>query len=194
MTNPSPHTIDNPVLHDGAAAAINNRLSNLDWLETTYGAVSKMTKEKDGRKYNYPGIYAGGSDGGEYIDLLPDTHLFENSGGYSYLEFNDSQDFKNWNNGGMLEMDFALVVWFDFRKVYDTATWKGKAVSNVVQLVLDELAKGTGQAVLEHSLKFRYSAERIYRGYTHNEIKKQFLMKPYGGFRIDTKLIYQPSC
>ena len=195
MTNPSPYSIGTPDLHDAAASAVNTRLTagGLTWLSTAYGAVQKMTKEIEGRVYDYPGIYTGGSGAGDYLNLLPDEHLISSGGGYSYFEFPDVQRLTDWKDGGVLETDFSLVFWFDFRRVYPN-DWQDKTVSNVIRQVLDELAKGTGQTAIDTDIEFSYSSERIYQGYSHKEIDRQFLMKPYGGFRIDGELFYHRPC
>jgi hypothetical protein len=194
-TNPTAYPLAGAELLDAAIAALNARLGDgtLTWLNAAFGQVQKLKGERDGRTFDYPGIYAGGTGSGDYLDLLPDLHL-ASLGGYSFWHVNEPVTVEHWkHNLGRLEAQAALIVWFDFRKVYP-ADWKGRSVWNVIQDVLDVLSTGTGMANFGDELEFFYSGETIYRGYTHNEIERQFLMKPYGGFRIEGTIFFNKTC
>lgn len=195
MTNPSPYPISPVKIIDAALAQLNTRLTDgsLAWLETAYGQAEKRVKEKEGKNYNYPSVYVGAHGKGDYLDLMPDEHLL-GVGAYSFWDVKEPVKIDVWNqDSGQLRFDAGLVVWFDFRKVYPS-DWQGRTVWNVVQDVLDVLKYKTGFASIGNELEFYYSGESIYQRYTHNEIKRQFLMKPYGGFRIDMTIFYQGTC
>lgn len=191
MTNPTPYAAVSPALIDRHIATLNVKLDTLSWLTTPYGRVQRVQQERSGAQYVFPGVYVGSTGRGNYLNLLPDANL----GCYSYWEIQDPERLINWDDSAMtrMEADFGLVVWFDFRKLYPS-DWQGRLVSNVVTQVVEVLETGgvsTGSIQIN---SFSYSAENIYRGYTHREIDRQFLFKPYGGFRIDGTLIYVEPC
>lgn len=188
MTNPAQYTLISEQIVDLAFSLMNTRLSGLSWL-TKYGPAQKLTKEVDGRTYNYPGIYVGGAGKGDYLDMLPDAHL-ATFGGYSFWDLDEPIRKTEY---GTHEIKAALVVWFDFRKIYP-ADWQGRSVWNVVHTVTNALSTGTGAASMGDEMAFYYSGESIYPRYSHREINRQFLMKPYGGFRIEGTIFLNNLC
>jgi hypothetical protein len=191
MTSPTPYTLVSPALVDIAIGQVNAKLTaNLSWLTSAYGRVQALVKDKGGQQYTYPGIYTGGSGKGEYLDLLPDTHL----GNYTFFEVREPEKISGWKPGELqrIEAPFGLVCWFDFRSVY-SADWQGRTVGNAISDLLAAISGGMNNTALDIN-EIYYTAERIYRGYSHKEIDRQFLMKPFGGFRLDGTLIYTATC
>lgn len=203
MTNPTPQVLINPVLEDAAFLLIRNKLeSGLSWLNKAYGKAQKIVNRSgnipesyfpSGREVYFPGIHVGGN---EYLDMFPDEHL----GNYSFFDMRlDEYRVDNWATKSpkkmMYKFNAGLIVWFDFRTVYPSpADWQKYSVSNVVKLVIDELAAMTLPGVHLEVDRYFETVENIYRGYTHTEIKNQFAMKPYGLFRIDLDINYRILC
>lgn len=195
MTNPAPYPITNPTLVDAALADLNGRLTMagvLPWLTTAYGQAKRLVKEKDGQEYRYPGIYVGSAEKGDYLDLLPDEHL-ATDGGFSFWDVSEPVRTTEWRiDPKGVTFSAGLVVWFDFQKVYP-ADWQNRTVWHVVQDVMNALNAG-GATQIGDDVTFAYSGETIYPRYSHNEIKRQFLMKPYGGFRINCSIFFNEPC
>lgn len=189
MSNPVPATVTSPEMLDAALAQVQTVLENqLSWLTTAYGKIEKReVKDPEGRKVVFPSVYAGGT---EYINLLPDEHL----GNYSYIEVLDSQAVV-WRPRSYSEFtaDVAIIFWFDFRTVYP-ADYQERSVDHVKYEVLSALAGSTFPSIRLTITSISERAENIYRGFSASEIETQFLMRPYGGFRLDAKLIYKVLC
>ena len=43
------------------------------------------------------------------------------------------------------------------------------------------------------ALEFLEGADSIYKGFNHEEVKEQFLMRPYGGFKIIADLVIKQN-
>jgi len=190
LTNPVPYPLAEATLVDKAIAALNERLAGLPWLTKAYGQAQRLVGEG---QLNYPAVFTAGQGSGDYLSLLPDRHL-ASLGGYSFWDTKEPVTVSNWRNDlASLQFKAGLVVWFDFRKVYP-ADWKGRTIWNVIQDVLNELKSGGGMATFGEDLEFHYSGETIFPRYSHKEIDRQFLMKPYGGFRIDGTVHFTDNC
>jgi hypothetical protein len=186
--NPTPITITSPVLADVALAQLQVILeANLSWLTTAYGKIEKRVfQDPESRPVVFPAIFCGEK---EYLNLLPDEHL----GNYSYVEVLDSQEVV-WRPRQTpdFKADIALVFWFDFRTVYPS-DHNTRTVEHVKADVLDALnVSMPGLRITVNSISER--AENIYRGFSASEIQHQFLMRPYGGFRVDANIFYKSAC
>jgi len=183
ITNPSVPVLTEAVLIDRALNSISGLLeSNLNWLDTAYGRCEKMVEysEKATKKRVFPGVYVGGNSN-DYLDLLPDSLL----GCYSFFHVKDGEEYLGeGRRQGNVKFEFGLVVWFDYRKVYPS-DWKLRSVENVKKQVVDVFRKSGGCGVQIQIGKAWVEADNIYKGFTHEEIDRQFLIRPYGGFRID---------
>lgn len=192
MTNPPQYELAEPTLIDAAVASLNDRLRGLSWLTYRYGAAQRLTKEKNG-VYNYPGIYIGGTADG-YLDLLPDEKL----GVYSFWDINDPVNVRSIHQvDGMITFRAALVVWGNLRNIYPS-DWQGRTSYNLATDILDRLllgSSGSADAVIGDDVQiFANEGATIYPRYTHKEINRQFLMKPYGGCRIEMDITYNKPC
>lgn len=181
-TTPTLPTLTSPELIDRAVGEINTSLtSSLSWLNSAFGKVQVLKEEKDGRTIVFPAVYAGGSD---YLKLFPDSHI----GNFSFFEIKDPTNivFARGVNYS-LEVDFGLVVWFDFRTVYPSpADWQTYTSENVKAQVLAVLLGGGFANVRVRKAFQLFDLERnIYRGFTDLEIDRQYLTRPFGGFRIE---------
>jgi hypothetical protein len=186
--NPTPITISSPQLLDAACKQIGDVLkANLSWLTSAYGLSEKRERLKDNVRTLYPAIYCGG---GEHLKMLPDEHL----GNFCYFDVQDGYQVesiprKYWR----LEATVGLVFWFDLRKVYPT-TFDANTDENVKAAVLTALQKTMAPTFRFTVTRVYDRSENIYRGYTLSEIDNQFLMRPYGGFRLEGTLVYENAC
>jgi hypothetical protein len=85
----------------------------------------------------------------------------------------------------------GLIFWFDFRKVFlDPDDWRLFTVENVMDQVFNVLKDGSFVNSEMHFLRSWVEGVNIYNGFSDKEVENQFLMRPYGGFRIDMEFLY----
>ena len=160
----------------------------LPWLTNTYGKVERLVRTQGKTKVVYPAIYVGGNMGEDYLSMLPDTHL----GSYMFCELEKEEvDHKprQYRNG---KVEANLVFFFDYRKVYTDHV--GMTIENVKQDILNAIDDIIFPTVRMRILEFQEGANNVYRSYTHNEIKSQFMMRPYGALKIKIKFNYRQNC
>lgn len=188
IRNPNAQVIDEPVLLDAALAQIGARLTaGLSWLTAAYGEGQKLMRLKDGKAVAYPAVY---TERKEYLKLFPDSHL----GNFCWFDVDD--DVAVLVTGRRVSKIMAtvgIIFWFDFRDVFPGED-EIKTAGHVKNQVLDALlAPGLASTHVEvKSIVDR--TENIYKGYTTAEIDNQFLMRPYGAFRIQAKITHQIPC
>ena len=195
ITNAIPAALTNPVHADLVVSQINTRLAaNLAWLTTAYGIAEKREKLEQDATVQFPAIYAPSGAIEEYVDLRPDAQL----GNYCFWNITNAHEDRL--AGGRLHLatyGIDLTFWYDFRDIYTaTATeYQEHNNRNVMEQVVPLLNRG---GFLNGNVEFTAAFERseqIFAGYTiPEEIKTQYLMRPYGGFRISMTLRARPDC
>lgn len=187
----------NPVLEDRALLYLQQHLAGqLPWLNYAFGRASKLAITRDGRTVYYPAYPANDAVWAkEYIPLWPDELL----GNFCFFELRDEQIVTNWGKRDMTHNTYrfgaSLVFSFNLRNIYGGETWKNSTPANVVnEVFVLGLATFANVGVSIEADRYYHNAENVYRGYTHNEVKNQFNMRPYGCFRIDLEVNYLPGC
>lgn len=191
-----PQTLDSPKFLDIALSEINAKLKlEFSWLNEAFGRAERYTERpKDGNYKDvtgygiitYPAIYSGNN---QYIKLFPDLKI----GNFSFV-ISDQFEIKETKYqaiNGSSEIEF--IFWFDFRAVYPT-NFETRNVVNVIYDVMDFFNKTSFSKsdILISSYDTR--VDEIYKGFSHNEIKDQFSMRPYGCFKIKTKIYLKETC
>jgi hypothetical protein len=177
-------------LADDILTTINaSLLANLDWLDTAFGKCQKLQKyAPDGKtKINYPGIYIGNASA-DYVNLLPDQTIGNN---YSYIDVISDIDYENIGRHITPKFKFKIVFWFYWPDVY--ADWQSRSIEEVKAQVLNVLTATSYTGTIE-IFSISEDAKSIYAGYTHQEIEKQFLERPYGGFAVECEVQGVPAC
>ena len=193
IANPTIPTPIDPQLIDIALLQLQTELTTgLSWLTAAYGKAQRLIERNtSGKRIYFPGVYAGAK---EYLKVFPDSHL----GNFCFFEVPDGNERVLWNKNhyNWLTSDFGLIFWFDFRDVYPSpADWTLHTIENVKSEVLRVLTTTTySNLSITDITTFSEQADNIYRSYTHNEISEQFLMRPYGGFRINGTMRYKEKC
>ena len=197
MANPTQIAHVNPVLEDRALLYLQQHLADrLPWLNYAFGRASKLAITRDGRQVYYPAYPANDAVWGkEYIPLWPDEHL----GNFCFFELRDEQIITDWGRRDMAHNTYrfgaSLIFSFNLRKIYGGETWKNVTPANVVnEVFVLALATFSEVGVSISADRYYHNTENVYRGYTHNEVKNQFNMRPYGCFRIDLDVNYLPGC
>ena len=187
--------IPNAVMLDHVLASIQSGLvQNISWLNVAFGRAQRLTKNINGKRVITPNVYCGNWNGhgpNDYIEVSPDSKI----GNFSFFWIDDPQTIDAGPWARTIKTPFSLIVWFDLRQVYNAA-----ANRNTEKLKADVLRVLEGRAGWHlpdgHILTTRIyeQNENIYRGFTLSEIDNQYLMHPFGGFRIDGILEYDELC
>jgi len=186
--------VANPTLIDRVLAEIQTGLKdNLAWLDYAFGRAQRITKkintEVASRTFIFPACYKGENG---YEDVSPDSNL----GNFSFFQILEPQLLEEVQNQlGGIKVPFALIFWFDLRKVYPTSHNERNT-----EAVKAEILRALHLKIKPTSGTFRLNkiferAENIYKEYPGvMEIENQFLMHPYAGFRFEGILKINEPC
>ena len=186
--------VQNPTLLDSVFAEIQIGLKkNLPWLDYAFGRAQRITKKintsKSSKSYIFPACYKGKND---YEDVSPDSNL----GNFSFFTILEPQIlYFIQNQLGAIKVPFALIFWFDLRKVYPLSHSERNTES-----VKAEILRALHLKIKPTQGTFRLNriferSENIYKEYPGvMEIDNQFLMHPYAGFRFEGILKVNEPC
>lgn len=204
MANLSPISLINPVLEDKALGLIQSHLEEkITWLNKAYGRASKLVSrgetlpyQPEGKLVYYPAIPSNEETSGkEYIALWPDEHL----GNFCFFDLRDEQVIESWGKRNMANNIYrfgaSLIFSFNLRTIYGETYWKNNTVANVVnEVFILGLSTFSSLGVSIVADRYYVNTENVYRGFSHNEVKNQFNMRPYGCCRIDLDVRFSPDC
>lgn len=196
MASNNAPVIPGAVMLDSVLAGIQQGLvDNLSWLDVAFGRSQKLVRKVAGGKTIItPNVYCGGWNGHgpqDYIEVSPDSKI----GNFSFFVIDDPQTIDAGPWARKIKTPFGLVVWFDLRRVYGTED--NRNTERLKADVLRVLAGRDGWHLTAGRVttsKIYEQNENIYRGFTLSEIDNQYLMHPFGGFRIDGLLEYDELC
>lgn len=164
-------------------------LQKLTWLDQAYGKVDKYIETKNKKKIITPSIYVGSKKDRGYLKLFPDSHI----GNFSFVKIEKQNMDHMSKQSAMHKINFGIVFWFNYENIY-SSDHKNRSIENVKEEVFEALDKGRFTTFNMRLGEFIEGADEIYRGFTHNEIDSQFLMRPYGGFEIKGIITYLKQC
>jgi hypothetical protein len=184
-------TKDDPQLLDLLLDEVATKLgTSLAWLNNTFGKAERIVRNQDGRPEYEPAVFSGGRQGEDYVLLFPDSHL----GNFCWFDVPGAQDLlterRTWNR---IRTIVGLIVWFDYTKVYPS-DHQTRTIENVKADVLRAIQTTTytnGTAIPQ---AFFERVEDIYRGYSTRELSRQFLTRPYAGFRLNLEVQVRETC
>ena len=178
-----------PKLVDALIGDIQDALkANLSWLDYSFGRSQRLVTMKDGAEKYFPGIYL---DKGDYINVFPNDQY----GNFSFFSVEDPQEIPAYspNNFNIIKVRYGLVIWYDASRIFSATDDRNtEALKADVLRVLGREGKYVHGNVTVDRIYDR--AENIYRGYNLKEVDTQFLMYPYGGFRLEGELKYKETC
>lgn len=195
MSNINAPVIKNPVMLDRVLGQIQQGLAdNLPWLDAAFGRAQRLVKNLEGRSITTPNVYCGGWNGhgeNDYIEVSPDSKI----GNFTFFEIEDPQTIDVGPWARTITTPFALIVWFDLTRVYGEPDNRNtEFLKAQVLRVLngrDGWHLDNGRVTVAQIYE---RTENIYRGYNLSEIDNQFLMHPFGGFRIEGTLQFDELC
>jgi len=190
ISNPSLPLLINSRRLDFVLAEINTILStNLSWLTGTYGRVERISHNEI-KKTLEPVVYTSETRKKEYISLLPDSHL----GNYCFFDIEDGEEL-DWmqEHPSKTTVNFGLVFWFNIEDVYPN-NYSNKTLENIKSHVINVLKTNTITSAHINIDKIYQDPENVFSDYTTEDERTHFLMRPYGGLKIEGTLKYWPDC
>ena len=195
MSNINAPVIKDPVMLDAVLGSIQQGLvDNLTWLDAAFGRAQRLTRIVQGNRIVTPNVFCGGWNGhgeNDYIEVSPDSKI----GNFTFFDIDDPQtiDAGPWDR--TITVPFGLVVWFNLTRVYGEASNRNTEYLKAQVLRVLNGREGWHLAAGRVTVARIYErVENIYRGYSLQEIDNQFLMHPYGGFRIEGLLMFDELC
>lgn len=168
-------------------------IANLPWLDAAFGRAQRLVRNTpSGRRITTPNVYAGTKGKvNDYIEVSPDAEI----GNFSFFAIEEPQDILPGVGQREFRIPFGLIVWFDCRRAFNSAT--NRNIEALKLDVLRVLSGRTGFALAQGHIevtRIYEQAMNIYRGFSLDEVDNQFLMHPYGGFRIEGYLYFLEEC
>lgn len=168
-------------------------IGNLPWLDAAFGRAQRLVRNTpSGRRITTPNVYAGTKGKvNDYIEVSPDAEI----GNFSFFAIEEPQDILPGVGQREFRIPFGLIVWFDCRRAFNSAT--NRNIEALKLDVLRVLSGRTGFALTQGHIEVTRIYEQainIYRGFSLDEVDNQFLMHPYGGFRIEGYLYFLEEC
>ena len=162
---------------------------NLAWLDASYGRAERLVKTIDGKRVYTPNVYKGGD---QYELLLPDDRL----GCFSFFVLHEPQEVLNRMQMEVrLKAPFSLIVWVDMRRVERTMQMPDERNSEYIkEQILSVISRARLSKGSVAVMKIYERAEHVFEGFTLDEVKNQFLMSPFAGFRFYGEMIVTNDC
>lgn len=157
---------------------------SLTWLTKAFGRSWKQfRKNAEGKTYTFPGVYAGKS---EYFDCLPNDTL----GAYCFFSHKDKA-VPAMQIPGMGGTDYLPGTHNEWQHKVDIIFWFNQQKTNpgvdypVTENLLAEVRELLRGCPFFTPTGVYYNADNIFDGYSLTHIEEQYLMHPFGGFRIE---------
>ena len=182
--------ITTPYLFDKVIRELQQALKEgLPWLENSFGRVERRVTEVNERRLYVPAIY---QQDGQYDIMLPDDRL----GCYSFFVMHDPQEVLNrMQTEVRIKSPFSLIVWVDMRMVEKKMRMPDERnteyIKEQVLSVIETASKRKGHISINRIYE---RAENVFDGFSLDEVKNQFLMSPYAGFRFYGEMIVTNDC
>lgn len=179
-------TMENPYLFDKVIKEVQTGLANrLSWLTHSFGRCERLVKEVNGRRVYTPNIYLGKN---EYLMLTPDQRL----GNYSFFVMEEPERLA-FERGlrTVYRAPFSLVVWVDMRTIEDGDTRNTEKVKDAIVKAVNGIISRYGGLTLTRVYNH---AERVFEGFSLDEVDNQYLMSPFCGWRFMGEIWVREDC
>ena len=152
-------------------------MAEATWIEKVF-AIARVgvSKLEGGGVFKYPQVWAGNTttQKGEYLDIRPDDSLTA----YSFFTVNGPAEF-----GADDEVTYplSLIVWYNLPKLNGAKTY------DYSRELAGHIAKIFDASVYKNKISgmsIDFNPENIFSDYSMSQEDTQFLMYPYGAFKI----------
>lgn len=167
--------------------------ASLSWLDKAFGQSQTVIKPVNGVNYKVPCVYVGSTRknfADDYIEVSPDAKI----GNFSFITLHEPNEV-GWNDNvqGYVTTPFSITFWFDLRKIFGTSD--NRNIDGLKAEILRELNGGfmirNGKLRINRIYE---TAQGVYKGYTLDETRNQYMMHPYGALRFEGELKVLEPC
>ncbi len=184
--NPLTPTIISPVNADVYINNLQLAFAGLSWVEYSFGRTTRHTEDIKGVLKTYPKAYQSGIT---YQNVMPNNNLGK---GYSFIEVPRADMDFNKGHQNTWEYDISMVFYFNYKKVDSTKGYPfGEELLQDVMVIL-QTDVSLKCEVIPNNVTF--VVEEIFEGYSLDIIQTQYLMYPWGGFKIDATMKFIGDC
>jgi hypothetical protein len=181
--------IPNPINLDRAIQEIQNALSLLTWLKKPYGRARVIPELLDGKTILLPKVYSGQK---EYLNIFLNDNV-DASCWFQVMGPEVPLDYAPMNRIQKYQTPLALIFWFDLEKVRldlgaDDDYIHTERIKREVHTLINRYPNITITRVYDEN------AKDIFREYTFNVEKDQFLTYPNAALRFEFLLTYDFDC
>lgn len=164
-----------------------NEERRFSWLDKSFGKAERRLKEINGRNTYYPSFHVKG----QYLSLFPDEHI----GNFTWFDVLDPIEVNQLSpySQSRFTANVGLVFWWNYKIVFPD-TWQSETIENVKAFFIRFFSSAEMNGVTTTIQNIEERTQNIYTGYTHNELRTQYLMHPYGAIRVNFELKYTEKC
>jgi len=182
---PTIHKIPNPINLDAGIEAIQNKLSNIPWLETIYARAFILPGSEEGRPKHEPKAYVGQKG---YASVMPNDNVTANS--FFYVTSPERTiDYNNLSNKQKKEVDISIIFWWNYKKIDKTKDYL--FLEEIKKQIETELKKCKSLAIVS---VVDNDARDIWREFDITELGNELLLYPCGAIRYNTNLSFISLC
>lgn len=171
-----------PVGIDVQIQQLQSDLSNISWLEYSFGRAYIGEMEQKGKDYTYPAVYKGTKN---YQDASPNDNLKSQSffvldGDYAYEDYQINQDNK-------FSVPISLIVWGRLDKISNKDEHFGSLLlQDVIQVI-----KNSGEFVIN---KITDNDKDVFREFSVSDRSPSLFYYPYFCYRIKMTAYSSDEC
>ena len=172
-----------PVLDQKAVQDIQSLLTTeATWIDKVFGITRVgVTKTVAGTSFKYPQVWAGNTstNKAEYLDIRPDDSL----SAYSFFEIDGEFEFGSEDD---VVFPISLIVWYNLPKLNGQKTYdySRELAADILKILNTSVYAGKISKVTVD-----FITENIFSKYSLSQEETQYLMYPYGAFKISFNLL-----
>jgi hypothetical protein len=188
LTDDIPQIVS-PINLDRAIQELQNALkSKLSWLKQVYGRARVMPERVGEKVYNLPKVYKSEK---EYLNVLLNDNV-DASCWFQVIGAEMPLDYAPLNVIQKYQVPIALILWFNLEKVRLDLTNEDYVHTELLKRQVHNVIGRYPNVTI--SRVFDEHARDIFREYTTEVEKEQFLAYPKGGLRFEFLLTYDYDC
>jgi len=186
LTSDAPELITDPINLDRAIQEIQVALRGIEWLQIVYGRARVIPELVNGKLIEMPKVYYGSK---EYLNIF----LNDNKKSSAWFQVTGSEIPLDYASGAKIqkyEAPIALIVWFDLKRLQlDHPDFI--FTEHLKREIQNKISRYPNLTIVR---VWDENAAEIFREYTFDEAKDQFLTYPKGALRFDFLLTYDYDC
>lgn len=181
-----PELIVDPINLDRAIQEIQKAVGTILWIEAAYGRARVIPELVNGKLIEMPKVYYGQK---EYLNIF----LNDNKRAISWFQVTGAEEPLDYASGvkqQKYQAPVSLIIWFDLKRLellYPDFIYT-EHLKRDIQNKIARYPNLTIERVWDEN------ASEIFREYTFDEAKDQFLTYPKGALRFDFLLTYDYDC